>query len=241
MSALVGIIGALPGLVTVGVIIVIVVVAVKVFRSITGVFGALKCDKGWQKEGVQCIKDPPEGYKRNKGDVTTYYLKDPGSYPIPVKPSHQDNSVCNGLKGVVEGIRTCTGTDLCAKKLQVCKSCSYYNYTWGCNKSRCGKTKLGTAKCCAKGIRTKVTAPNCKQCGVLRSQCIPEVKTRGTPPRTCEKGYDMGPADKLGIGMCYGNCREGYEKRPGDVVSCWSKKAPSMLIKPEWVKPAHKK
>jgi len=244
----------------------------------------LSCSSGYGLEGIRCIKDPPAGYKRNPGDYTTYWLNESTSYPKSSKPANQDNSACNNLSSRITGVGTCTGWDGCNSKTAVnctkmCKSCTYDNYTWGCNADRCGrepdvcaggtclsrtwwdkccsrgafkecygcartdwcasKTAVtcspGAAKCCNNGIKTTLTGVNCDKCGTYDSciggDCIGAVVTRKAP-RTCPTGYNFDSGDPAKIGLCYESCRDGYESRPGDIVSCWNKKPTSIVIPP---------
>ncbi len=65
---------------------------------------------------------------------------------------------------------------------------------------------------------------------VTRSlDCTGGYVTTRKSPRTCPEGYEF---DELGL-LCYESCRDGYESRPGDVVSCWNKKPTSIVIPPE--------
>ncbi len=45
-------------------------------------------------------------------------------------------------------------------------------------------------------------------------------------PRTCPVGFEFDDIKAL----CYETCRDGYESRPGDIVSCWNKKPASIII-----------
>jgi hypothetical protein len=49
------------------------------------------CPTGYDLEGLRCIKDPPDGYKRLPEDYTTYWLKEPTSY---IKDSKLTNLSC---------------------------------------------------------------------------------------------------------------------------------------------------
>lgn len=286
----------------------------------------LSCPTGYKLEGLRCIKDPPTGYKRLPGDYTTYWLNEPTSYAKNSKQANQDNSACDGLSSRTAGVGTCSGWDSCNSKTPVvctklCKSCTYDNYTWGCNADRCGKepdvcaggtclpttkcdpvgwdgcksrtptswgcskskcgescTKLfgkksctakccgngiggdcvggptggecrtdpcgsktpvtcspGPAKCCANGLKTTLTGINCDKCGTYNSctggDCVGAIVTRKAP-RTCPTGYNFDSSDPLKIGLCYENCKDGWESRPGDIVSCWNKKPTSITIPP---------
>jgi hypothetical protein len=267
----------------------------------------LSCPTGYELEGLRCIKDPPDGYKRLPGDYTTYWLKESTSYTKGSKPANQDNSACDGLTTRTTGLGTCSGWDDCNSKTPVvctklCKSCTYDNYTWGCNADRCGReadvcagdtclpttkcdpvgwdncksrtakscTKLfgkktcvggdcvggptggecrtdpcgsrtpktcspGPAKCCNDGLKTTLTGINCDKCGTYDSctggTCVGAIVTRKAP-RSCPTGYNFDSGDPLKIGLCYEDCRDGYESRPGDIVSCWNKKPTSITIPP---------
>lgn len=245
------------------------------------------CPTGYQLEGVRCIKDPPDGYKRLPGDYTTYWLNQATSYNKNSKEANQDNNACDGLSTRSAGIGTCSGWDSCNTKTPVvctklCKSCTYDNYTWGCNVDRCGreadvcaggtclatggkcstsckKCKLhcgcglstkcdpidpcgsrtpktcspGAAKCCNNGIKTTLTGINCDKCGTYDSctggDCVGAIVTRKAP-RTCPDGYNFDSGDPAHIGLCFEGCKDGWESRPGDIVSCWNKKPTSIVI-----------
>lgn len=94
----------------------------------------------------------------------------------------------------------------------------------------------GPAKCCNNGIKTSLIAANCDACGSYDSctgnDCIGAAVTRNAP-RTCPTGYSFDSGDPLKIGLCYNDCPDGYETRPGDIVSCWNKKPTSKVIPPE--------
>lgn len=274
-----------------------------------GIPPSYSCPTGYELEGLKCIKDPPDGYKRLPGDYTTYWLKEPTSYTKDSKPANQDNSACDGLTTRTTGLGTCSGWDACNSKSPVvctklCKSCTYDNYTWGCNADRCGrepevcaggtcvskttcdpvrwdscKSKSprecvrkpwggkqcfggdciggytgggncrtdpcgsrtpktcspGPAKCCDKGIKTTLTGVNCDKCGTYDSctggTCVGAIVTRKAP-RSCPAGYNFDSGDPAKIGLCYEKCRDGWESRPGDIVSCWNKKPTSITIPP---------
>lgn len=264
-----------------------------------GIPPSYSCPIGYELEGLRCIKDPPDGYKRLPGDYTTYWLKESTSYAKDSKPANQDNSACDGLTTRTTGLGTCSGWDACNSKspkvcTKLCKSCTYDNYTWGCNADRCGRepevcvgdtclpkttggecrTRMekkctgkkpfrtcidvpktvcdpiktdpcgsrtpktcspGPAKCCDKGLKTTLTGINCDKCGTYDSctgdTCIGAIVTRKAP-RSCPSGYNFDSGDPLKIGLCYEKCRDGWESRPGDIISCWNKKPTSITIPP---------
>ena len=255
-----------------------------------GIPPSYSCPTGFGLEGLKCIKDPPDGYKRLPGDYTTYWLNEPTSYTKDSKQANQDNSACDGLSSRTVGVGTCSGWDSCNSKTpkvctKLCKSCTYDNYTWGCNAERCGREadvcaggtciatgggncstrcrscrlkcgcglttscdpidpcgsrtprtcSPGPAKCCADGLKTTLTGINCDKCGTYDSctgdDCVGAVVTRKAP-RTCPSGYNFDSGDPLKIGLCYENCRDGWESRPGDIISCWNKKPTSIIIPP---------
>ncbi len=195
-----------------------------------------KCDKGYELEGIQCIKEPPKGYKRNPGDLVAYYRIASESEVIKSKEADQDNSACKNLKTVVHGVGTCTGTDPV-----VCKT------------SGCGCIKKKAERYC----KTKDSFGTCWSWGTrcpsgLRSDgisCWEDAKTKCTgkgvvtrkAPRSCPDGYSFDKADPEKIGLCFKNCPDGYERRPGDIVSCWNKNPLSKTISPNDIKPAKKK
>ncbi len=113
-------------------------------------------------------------------------------------------------------------------KTRVCFGTCKWSYSWGCNAERCGTT-CTVAKCCDKGLKTTLTGVNCDKCGTYDSctggDCIGEIKTRPAP-RSCPSGKEFDDLKTL----CYEKCRDGYEKRPGDVVSCWNKKPTTIAI-----------
>ncbi len=254
-----------------------------------GTMPSYSCPTGYKVNGLVCVKDAPPGYSIRPGDIINYWSNEPLSYSIDTGtiPS-QDNSACNSLDQPKSyGIGTCTGWDKCSYKTErictkLCKSCTYDNYTWGCNADRCGreadvcaggtclsktywdnccsrgprkccgkwynvcgkmcdgdcigcaktdwcasKTPVscspGPAKCCDDGIKTTFTGINCDKCGTYESctggDCIGEIKTRDAP-RSCPSDKEFDDAKTL----CYEKCRDGFEKRPGDVISCWNKK-----------------
>ena len=264
-----------------------------------GIAPSYSCPNGYQLEGLKCIKNPPDGYKRLQGDYTTYWLDQPTSYTKGSKQSDQDNSACNGLTNNITGVGTCTGWDACNTKpcTKLCKSCTYDNYTWGCDAGRCGRNpdicvgntclpvtsgggchwdgccsrsdrnctdwgfgnqtcvggdcigcarcdpvrtdpcgartpttcSPGAAKCCDTGIKTSLTGINCDKCGTYDScTCIGGVVTRNAP-RSCPSGYSFDSSD-LTKTLCYEDCKDGYESRPGDIISCWNKKPTSITI-----------
>ena len=132
--------------------------------KIGGRFGfnlLLSCGSGYTLTGLSCVPNPPNGYVTRPGDIVNYWLDQPTSYLMgTARTSNQDNSACNGLRDVLHGVGSCTGTDPCNSKTPVvttklCKSCTYDNYTWGCDAGRCGCEREET-KCCDRGIKTRI-------------------------------------------------------------------------------------
>ena len=73
-----------------------------------------QCPNGWTNVGGTCIKNPDDDdYKIGDIDIVNYWLKlnkvsyytDAGIIP------NQDNSACNRLTSVINGVGSCTGTD----------------------------------------------------------------------------------------------------------------------------------
>jgi len=158
----------------------------------------LSCPTGYGLEGLRCIKDPPDGYKRFPGDYTTYWLNEPISYRKDTKQANQDNSACDGLGSRTVGVGTCSGWDSCNSKTPVictklCKSCTYDNYTWGCNADRCGREGdvcAGGTCISTGGGNCKTTCKSCKlKCGCgLTTRCDPIIPCGSRTPRTCSPG-----------------------------------------------------
>ena len=220
----------------------------KIFPSV-GKVAKLKCDSGFELDGLTCVKDPPDGYKRTPGNLVSYYVKDSVSYPMGTgKLPSQDNSACDGLKTVIQGIGTCTGNDLncsgcaCIKQPNERYCPDEYNLeALGCWDKDCEVEEclpgLGCVKVnpCAKIPILKGPARSRCPTGMRNDglncwedfKCTGGTKTR-LAPRSCPDGYEF---DDTRI-LCYPKCREGYRKRPGDVVLCWNTNPPIKTIMP---------
>lgn len=194
-----------------------------------------KCDSGYELEGIQCIKEPPKGYKRNPGDIVSYYRIASESEVIKSKEAKQDNSACKKLKTIVHGIGTCTGNDPIACKTSGC----------GCIKKKadryCKTKKLGTCWSwgtrCPSGLRSD--GISCWE--DVKTECTGKGIVTREAPRSCPDGYSFDKGDPEKIGLCFKDCLDGYERRPGDIVSCWNKNPLSKPIHPSDIKPANKK
>lgn len=223
-------------------IIALVVYVIIFFSKIKNLFTQkYECPDGYELEGLRCIPNPPDGYKRLKGDYSTYWRKNPETYAIEAKDPKQDNSACNDLKSVVKGINTCTGT----VPLK-CTGCGCIKYTKNKKTRKCGKScpsgykKTGIAcgvigscvKDCEGGLRDDGTS-----CWEDRKCTGGEIVTRKAP-RSCPPGLSFDKADIANVGRCYGCSREHYEKRAGDIISCWNTKPLSIIIDPKRVKNA---
>ena len=180
-------------------------------------FGGLcyntKCDPGYVYDGqMTCKRDD-----KMLGTAT---------------PCKREQS-CNGLENVIYGAGTCSGWDKNANCVDLCKSCTYDNYTWGCDSGRCGDNCAGgcdgcgwkgwkccwnsckwkTPKCCDNGLKTTLTGINCSKCGTYKN-CTGGVVTRNS-------GYYCdGGKEKKGL-LCYDTCPAGYKYNDPNVpVSC---------------------
>ena len=229
----------------------------KLVSKIDTYFGSpptLSCPSGFDLDGLTCVKAPPPGYRRDNGNLVSYFLNDSISYPMGVGTiASQDNSACNGLNAIVHGIGTCTGNDIncsgcgCIKQA-VNSTCgdglrndgfSCWNDETGCT-SECAQRKWGKCvwyrdvdckvahivrdadRSCPNGWRNDGTS--CWEDKV----CTGGIKTRDAP-RSCPSNREFDDAKTL----CYPKCREGYSKRPGDVISCWNDKPAIITIPAE--------
>ena len=117
-----------------------------------GIVQTATCKPGWKLVGDTCIKDPDDSdYTTRPGDIISYWYKgaEPLSYTIAAKEAIKTCRTCNDACGDLKEPKTCasdtcSGWNPCASKTvkictNICKSCSYDNYTWGCNVDRCGR------------------------------------------------------------------------------------------------------
>jgi hypothetical protein len=178
----------------------------------------LNCGNGWKKVNpTTCVKiltkfNPNNGmneedsdYEIKDHDTTNYWLKEnKRSYVIHYIEPNQDNSRCNDLKDVIYGVGTCTGwKDGLNTK---CEGC-------GCIK---GKANI-QGKCVGKNGGRRSDGTSCWE--DWKCKTTGGILTRNVP-RHCRDGFEF---DDLNA-YCYPKCRDGYKKRPGDIVTCWNEK-----------------
>lgn len=171
----------------------------------------LSCDSGYTLKGLICIKNPPESYKFVDPDIKNYWLDETITYLAgDAKNANQDNSACNDLTAVVNGVGFCTGTDPCKTRTpNVC--------TPNC-------WRVCSPKVCALG---KCLGGNCyEKCGdqiCTGNVCVPLTGITRNAPRSCPNGTEFDD-DKL---LCYPVCKQGYSKK---LLFCVNNKAISKPI-----------
>jgi hypothetical protein len=216
----------------------------KTFRSSAN---DANCYIGYEYEGGifnQCYKLCPDGYESRSGDVLSCWLKASTSYAKKSQKSKQDNSACDDLQDVIVGIKTCTGTvpkkcrtckDVCSgftgmqcypltctgTTPKSCRSCS--DACHGLKSVKCYSTTCTGVK--SDGITVTTRSRDCSGGNIATRDldCTGgNVVTRDSTV-SCPSGYSFDSGDPAHIGLCYEDCRDGYEARPGDLISCWNK------------------
>lgn len=209
------------------------------------------CRDGYDDVGTACVKKI-DGYKTNPGDLVSYHLDESLSKAMNSKPAKQDNSACNDLTSVTYGVKTCTGTckrtGCGCRKGDANKDCSTCNDL--CSRSSTGRKCSGIKKCkgclgCTGTVTTRdcnVSCPSGQRYDDFTDGCWEDSKSdcpdgaltaTRSAPRSCDSGYEFKSSDTLRVGECYGGCPDGFEKRPGDLVSCWNTKPLTKPIPPE--------